>query len=273
MNTKPWTSPAAEAWRMASINTLNQAMDPYVLTDTDLQRELAIFANAQFASDIKSDEMDKACDDLDDLAFLMKPAPPPVLDHEAPLPLDKSAASSTVTSPSSVVYGDLPWMQPYMVMPAVAENEESTINEPKVSLSARVTQKQIKEPISASSSSPLSSSSSSSSSSLASLPLVAPKPTASTSSTTSPTSKKKAKDPEYLDDKRRRNTAASARFRVKKKLREQAMQRTACEMTEKATRLEARVHELEREIQWLKSLIVEQNESRLEQLVKERPLN
>jgi hypothetical protein len=75
------------------------------------------------------------------------------------------------------------------------------------------------------------------------------------------------------DDKRRRNTAASARFRIKKKMREQALQSTACEMTDKAQRMEQRVHELEREIKWLKALVVEKNEARLEQLVRERPPN
>ncbi|KAL0082068.1 hypothetical protein F4703DRAFT_1863251 [Phycomyces blakesleeanus] len=73
------------------------------------------------------------------------------------------------------------------------------------------------------------------------------------------------------DDKRRRNTAASARFRVKKKMREQILQRTACEMTEKAKQLEIRVKELEREIGWLKSLVVEKNEARLDQLMQNRP--
>ncbi|ORZ22598.1 hypothetical protein BCR42DRAFT_287630, partial [Absidia repens] len=62
-------------------------------------------------------------------------------------------------------------------------------------------------------------------------------------------------------DKRRRNTAASARFRIKKKMREQSLQRTACEMTEKAKVLENRVHELEREVKWLKDLVVAKNGS------------
>lgn len=75
------------------------------------------------------------------------------------------------------------------------------------------------------------------------------------------------------DDKRRRNTAASARFRIKKKMREQALQNTACEMTDKAQRMEQRVHELEREIKWLKALVVEKNQVRIEQLVRERPPN
>jgi hypothetical protein len=70
------------------------------------------------------------------------------------------------------------------------------------------------------------------------------------------------------EDKRRRNTAASARFRVKKKLREQALQQTANVMTEKANRLENRVKELEQEIKWLKALVVEKKDTRLEELFR-----
>ncbi|KAL1965094.1 hypothetical protein VTN77DRAFT_6007 [Rasamsonia byssochlamydoides] len=61
------------------------------------------------------------------------------------------------------------------------------------------------------------------------------------------------------EDKRRRNTAASARFRIKKKLREQALERTVKEATEKNAALEARVSQLELENQWLKNLITEKN--------------
>ncbi|CAG8528499.1 12872_t:CDS:1 [Racocetra fulgida] len=61
------------------------------------------------------------------------------------------------------------------------------------------------------------------------------------------------------EDKRRRNTAASARFRVKKKIREQALERTVKEMTSKAETLEGRVKELEMEIKWLRGLIVEKD--------------
>lgn len=57
------------------------------------------------------------------------------------------------------------------------------------------------------------------------------------------------------EDKRRRNTAASARFRVKKKQREQALEKTAKEMTERAGLLEQRVQALEIENRWLKGLI------------------
>jgi hypothetical protein len=63
------------------------------------------------------------------------------------------------------------------------------------------------------------------------------------------------------EDKRRRNTAASARFRVKKKQREQALEKTAKDMTDKANRLEKRVNELEMENRWLKGLITDKNES------------
>ncbi|KAF9116202.1 hypothetical protein BGX27_004309 [Mortierella sp. AM989] len=78
-------------------------------------------------------------------------------------------------------------------------------------------------------------------------------------------------DPDYLqkvaaeEDKRRRNTAASARFRYKKKLREQALEQTAKEQTARAEALEARVKELEMEVKWLRGLIVEKD-SRLHEV-------
>jgi hypothetical protein len=63
------------------------------------------------------------------------------------------------------------------------------------------------------------------------------------------------------EDKRRRNTAASARFRVKKKQREQALERSAKEMSDKVAALEGRINQLETENKWLKNLITEKNES------------
>ena len=63
------------------------------------------------------------------------------------------------------------------------------------------------------------------------------------------------------EDKRRRNTAASARFRVKKKQREQALEKSAKEMTEKVTALEGRIQQLETENKWLKNLVMEKNGS------------
>ncbi|EMC97739.1 hypothetical protein BAUCODRAFT_33466 [Baudoinia panamericana UAMH 10762] len=59
------------------------------------------------------------------------------------------------------------------------------------------------------------------------------------------------------EDKRRRNTAASARFRVKKKAREAQLEKQAKEMTDKVTALESKVQALEMENRWLKGLIVE----------------
>ncbi|KAB8606247.1 hypothetical protein FH972_025877 [Carpinus fangiana] len=59
------------------------------------------------------------------------------------------------------------------------------------------------------------------------------------------------------EDKRRRNTAASARFRVKKKQREQAMEKTAKEMTDRVTFLENRVGQLESENKILRDLLTD----------------
>ena len=70
------------------------------------------------------------------------------------------------------------------------------------------------------------------------------------------------------EDKRRRNTAASARFRMKKKLREQALEQTAKEMSTKADELEKRVKELEMEAKWLRALVVEKDPKLLD-LVKD----
>ncbi|KAJ5870798.1 hypothetical protein N7455_005739 [Penicillium solitum] len=61
------------------------------------------------------------------------------------------------------------------------------------------------------------------------------------------------------EDKRRRNTAASARFRVKKKQREAALEQTVKETTDKNDILEARVSQLELENHWLRGLIMEKN--------------
>lgn len=61
------------------------------------------------------------------------------------------------------------------------------------------------------------------------------------------------------EDKRRRNTAASARFRVKKKMREQALERSLKESNEKNDALEARVSQLELENHWLRGLIMDKN--------------
>lgn len=63
------------------------------------------------------------------------------------------------------------------------------------------------------------------------------------------------------EDRRRRNTAASARFRMKKKQREQVLERNIRETTEKNASLEARVAQLEMENRWLKNLLTEKHEA------------
>ena len=62
------------------------------------------------------------------------------------------------------------------------------------------------------------------------------------------------------EDKRRRNTAASARFRIKKKQRDQALERQAKETAERVGELEKKITQLELENRWLRNLLVEKNE-------------
>ncbi|KAH6665706.1 hypothetical protein B0J14DRAFT_210349 [Halenospora varia] len=66
-------------------------------------------------------------------------------------------------------------------------------------------------------------------------------------------------DPE-AEQKRLRNTAASARFRAKKKKREQSLERASQEKRALVNRLEGRVKELEEENKWLKDLVWEKRE-------------
>lgn len=61
------------------------------------------------------------------------------------------------------------------------------------------------------------------------------------------------------EDKRRRNTAASARFRVKKKAREQALEKSQKEYADKILLLEGRISTLETENKWLRELVTEKN--------------
>lgn len=61
-------------------------------------------------------------------------------------------------------------------------------------------------------------------------------------------------------DKRKRNTAASARFRIKKKLKEQKLEDDVKNLKELASQLEERVKSLSMENKVLKNLIVEKNE-------------
>jgi hypothetical protein len=59
------------------------------------------------------------------------------------------------------------------------------------------------------------------------------------------------------EDKRRRNTLASARFRAKKKMREQALEKDHKEMSAKIDKMENRIKELELENKWLRGLVVQ----------------
>ncbi|KAK3344384.1 hypothetical protein B0T25DRAFT_325346 [Lasiosphaeria hispida] len=70
------------------------------------------------------------------------------------------------------------------------------------------------------------------------------------------------------EDKRKRNTAASARFRIKKKQREQALEKSAKEMTDKVTALESRISALETENKWLKSLVTEKHGGKDDDILK-----
>jgi hypothetical protein len=58
------------------------------------------------------------------------------------------------------------------------------------------------------------------------------------------------------EDKRRRNTAASARFRAKKKEREAALEKRSKELEGRVSELERECESLRRENGWLKGLVV-----------------
>jgi hypothetical protein len=65
------------------------------------------------------------------------------------------------------------------------------------------------------------------------------------------------------EDKRRRNTAASARFRIKKKQRDQAIEKAAKEMADRLESLEKKIATLELENRWLRNLLVEKNNAKI----------
>lgn len=77
-------------------------------------------------------------------------------------------------------------------------------------------------------------------------------------------------------DKKKRNTAASARFRIKKKLKEQEMERTLKALTERVQAYNSRIQQLEFENKCLKGLIIEKNERKSDDMVRsirQRSLN
>ncbi|EXJ70852.1 uncharacterized protein A1O5_05843 [Cladophialophora psammophila CBS 110553] len=61
------------------------------------------------------------------------------------------------------------------------------------------------------------------------------------------------------EERRKRNTAASARFRMKKKQREEALERKMSQVQDRNAKLEEKVDQLELENKWLKDLITEKN--------------
>ncbi|KAG6376155.1 hypothetical protein JVT61DRAFT_2129 [Boletus reticuloceps] len=89
----------------------------------------------------------------------------------------------------------------------------------------------------------------------------APKLSSSTDSNSDPYQESTQSDPTATtpvatEDKRRRNTAASARFRLKKKEREAALERRAKELEDRVVELERECEGLRRENGWLKGLVV-----------------
>jgi hypothetical protein len=72
------------------------------------------------------------------------------------------------------------------------------------------------------------------------------------------------------EDKRRRNTMASARFRQRKKVREAALEIQAKEMTEKVVSLQETVDSLENEAKWLRSLLVEKGDPSVLEIDEDR---
>ncbi|KAG7195110.1 uncharacterized protein KQ657_003631 [Scheffersomyces spartinae] len=70
------------------------------------------------------------------------------------------------------------------------------------------------------------------------------------------------------EDKRKRNTAASARFRIKKKLKEQQMEQRTKELQDRVQLLEKKLRTLEMENRCLKSLVAQKSEKKSTDLVE-----
>lgn len=84
-----------------------------------------------------------------------------------------------------------------------------------------------------------------------------------------------AKPGDLNEIKRRRNTAASARFRIKKKLKEKQMEEQTRQLQDKLSTLEKKLKTLEMENKCLKKLILEKNEKKncdLLESIKKRSL-
>eukprot|EP00160_Parvularia_atlantis_P004391 Unigene1371_Nuclearia_a/m.4351 Unigene1371_Nuclearia_a/g.4351 ORF Unigene1371_Nuclearia_a/g.4351 Unigene1371_Nuclearia_a/m.4351 type:complete len:167 (+) Unigene1371_Nuclearia_a:158-658(+) len=78
------------------------------------------------------------------------------------------------------------------------------------------------------------------------------------------------------EEKRRRNSAASARFRLKKKMREQKLESMTKIMSEKTEVLQRRVRVLESEVKYLRDLLTlrrdREREAQIEQLADKAAL-
>lgn len=70
------------------------------------------------------------------------------------------------------------------------------------------------------------------------------------------------------EDKRKRNTAASARFRIKKKLKQQEMETKCKNLQDKVGGLEKKLLTLEMENKCLKNLILQKNEEKNDDLLQ-----
>jgi len=71
-----------------------------------------------------------------------------------------------------------------------------------------------------------------------------------------------------LAEKRRRNTAASARFRLKKKMKEQRLEAMAKLMTDRAQSLQQRVGDLEAEVGYLRDLVTLRRDQRVSDFIQ-----
>jgi FAD synthase len=67
------------------------------------------------------------------------------------------------------------------------------------------------------------------------------------------------------DDKKKKNTIASARFRAKKKQKDMELKNENEELQKKVVVLEGKLKESEMEIKWLKDLLVEKNKASQQQ--------
>ncbi|CEI98291.1 Putative Regulatory protein cys-3 [Rhizopus microsporus] len=242
----------------AIIDSLNQIMDTSnILSEADLQDELSIFANVQFTYDNK-----KASER--DIHSLIHHKLASLVDHNNPTMMSPDAISrfydhSPVCSPPNGYYS--PNVSPPNISPnptppngllpgQQSDMFEAIINPPIAiydqTVHSEYDEKEFMETMKA---------------------LSGQHQESQDATEEDQSGRRKSIQPLSKEDKRRRNTAASARFRVKKKLREQALQQTAAEMTEKARVFEERVHELEREVKWLKALLVEKKDGQIEQMI------